>query len=97
MFIKASSTGIAQSASTLRSRSSECRSAIAQIAQTMNETASVWQGRDCQTFVSQANALRPQLERLCTVMEDYASILTQNAQIYDQLENDRAAMAARLL
>ena len=80
MHIQANYDHILQEGQNLQQQAQDCRSRIRQLAATMEQTAEIWQGEDCQTFMSQ-----------------YGDTLTRTAQTYRQLQQDRAAQAARLL
>ena len=81
----------------LQQQAQDCQSRIRQLAATMEQTAKIWQGEDCQTFLSQARSLQPHLIRLTEIMSQYGDTLIRTAQTYRQLQQDRAAQAARLL
>lgn len=97
MHIQANYDHILQEGQNLQQQAQDCRSRIRQLAATMEQTAEIWQGEDCQTFLSQARCLQPHLIRLTEIMSQYGDTLIRTAQTYRQLQQDRAAQAARLL
>lgn len=97
MLIKADYDHILQEGQNLQQQSQNCQSRIRQLTGTMEQTADIWQGEDAQTFISQARSLQPHLIRLTEIMNQYGEMLTQTARTYQQLQQHRAAQAARLL
>lgn len=97
MLIKADYDHILNEGQNLQRQSQDCQARIRQLTGTMEQTAEIWQGEDCQTFLQQARSLQPHLIRLTEIMNQYGETLNKTAQTYRQLQQDRAAQAARLL
>lgn len=97
MLITADYEEIQNASASLQQQSADCESRIRQMLSVMEQTAEIWQGEDCQMFISQAQGLQPHLMRLTELMYQYAQVLSRTSQTYRQLQQDRLQQAARLL
>lgn len=63
----------------------------------VEQMQSVWQGVDHLAFQSQLEEFRPSLNEMYQVILDYSLVLKDTANVYEQLQQDRVAMAKQLL
>lgn len=80
----------------LMSKAEQYESTILQGFQKIQEISSIWQGEDAQAFLSQAQALQPKLKEMETVITQYAKAMQNCAQSYQNVMENRAAMARSL-
>ena len=63
----------------------------------VEQMQSVWQGVDHLAFQSQLEEFQPSLNEMYQVILEYSSVLKDTASVYEQLQQDRVAMAKQLL
>lgn len=97
MLIQAEITELSQSAVSMQARAQEYAALLNQLQTSMRAAADMWKGEDSQAFLTSTDNLMPSLQRLTVVLEQYSQFLNQTAQVYAQLQADRAQRAGALL
>lgn len=96
MKIQVSIEDILNTAAALEQMSASYGETVNRIMNQMNEVQTIWQGSDSQAFTESAAALRPRLQELRQVIDNYAQVLSSSAAAYQDLQASRTA-SARLL
>lgn len=86
-----------QSSIYVKNKAEDYHDLIQNLYKKVEQMQSVWQGVDHMAFQSQLEEFRPSLNEMYQVILEYSSVLRDTASVYEQLQQDRVAMAKQLL
>ena len=80
----------------LKQKAIEYEEILTRIHTTVQQTSTVWSGKDQDAFLQQMEQLQPKLRRMIDVINAYSNVLTTSAQAYQQLQQNRMMQARNL-
>ncbi len=96
MLIQVDYSQLAADAAALHGQGYDYEDIVARIHSRVQEITSIWQGADCEAFLSQAEALQPRLLEIGEIIHSYAALMETSARSYESVLESRMAGARSL-